>query len=375
MLLHAGQGRMGGWAAVVLTGSLLGCTTPHYGPAFPLMPDAVSSAGIAPTAVPPALLPAVVPPRSPFADILPPPEEWVSWKPAPVTTVCTRARKGRQRVCRSTTPSLPAQALTGALVRATLRHTAGSNSAVVRYRLESNPRLSKIYEVVCAVKSPCQLWLPPGEELSAPPMLDTSEHSPQTWDVGEVGMAGPKGERQQILGLRPRSVMDPVFVTLAFQSGLALMVKLVSVEDGGMLAVSWSAPPPTTPPPLALEDRPPVVKRDRLFSGYQVQVKDEVLPPWMPQSVLDDGRVTLIKVPSLTGLRGPVLFGLTPTGDVRLTQFRLFVPPQAGTDGEAWLVLQGIWPAVKVVDADGLEVLIKRGDARAPDLPGAAHGF
>jgi hypothetical protein len=325
------------------------------------------------TPPPPELLPPT-PPQNPFAGILPPPEEWESWKPAQTTTVCAKPRKGKKRVCRAVRPSIPAQALDGALIRATLRNTAGSNSAMVRYRLDGKPHLKKIYEVICAVKSPCTLWLPPEERLESPLTLDTSDTDARTWEVEEMGTAGPRGARQQILALRPRSVMDPTFVTLVFQSGLAYMLKVVSVEDGGMLAVSWSAPPPLTPV-VPLQDRPPTLRLDQLFGEYQVKVKDQVVPPWMPRSVLDDGRLTLIQLPSLEGLRGPAVFGLNRDAEVRLTQFRLFTPPQPRPDAGVWLVLQGIWPAIKVVDADGLEVILERGNARPPALGGPRHGL
>lgn len=376
--MRGGPWRVGrGGAVLIVVGYLLGCATrPTYGPAFPLIPSWDNSPLVPVTPPPPELIPQVPPKASsPFAGILPPPEEWESWKPAHAKTVCSKPRKGQRRVCRDQHPSIPEQALEGALIRATLRQTAGSNSAMVRYTLDSNTHLKKIYEVICAVKSPCQLWLPPEEQLTSPLLLDTSDTDAKTWDVGEVGVAGPRGARQQVLGLRPRSVMDPTFVTLVFQSGLAYMIKLVSVEDGGMLAVSWTAPPRLTPVPLPLEDRPPKLRLDQLFSQYHVKVKDQLVPPWMPRSVLDDGRLTLIQLPSLEGLRGPAVFGLNQQAEVRLTQFRLFAPPNPSPEAGVWLVLQGIWPAIKVLDADGLEVIVERGNARPPVLGGPRHGM
>jgi hypothetical protein len=344
---------------VVLIGCL-GCTKEVYGPAIALRPDWEQTALVPRATPPPELLPPPPAPQPLWEGILPPPEEWDTWKQAQPTTVCTKPRKGRKRVCRERPPTIAEQAQDGALVRATLKNTAGSNSAMVRYTLDANPRYQKIYEVLCAVKSPCTLWLPPEEHLSSAPMLDTNEKYADTWDVGEIGLAGPRGQRQQVLGLRPRKVMDPVFVPLVFDSGLAFMLKIVSVEDGGMGLVSWAAPTPTTPPPVPLEDRPPKLRLDSLWSGYQVKVKDQQVPPWMPRSVLDDGRLTLVNLPRLDGLRGPAFFALTPTGEVRLTQFRIWTPPAQRPGVGTWAVLQGLWPAIALRDSEGYAVTIER---------------
>lgn len=354
-------------SALLLVVCSLGCSQDTYRAAVPLKPD---WATVPP---PPELLPPPPPPVSPFADLLPPPEEWDSWKRAPTKRVCTRGKDGKRR-CRTVTASIPEQAQIGALVRATLRHSAGSNSAQFEYTLDAHQRHKKIYEVICAVKSPCSLFLPRGEVLAAPLLLNTSESDAESWDMGEAAVIGTREDRRQVLVLRPRSAPQTVFNTLLFASGLTIRIKLLAVEDGGMLGVSWTRPAAETPE-VPVHERPPKLHVDRLFANYSVEVKGKEAPPWMPSAVLDDGSKTLIKFPEpLTYTAGPVVFGLTQRGGTQLVQSHMFVPPRPQPGAGAWLVVQGLHPALVLKDSAGMAVRLVRGDARVPSAPkGASH--
>jgi hypothetical protein len=68
--------------------------------------------------------------------------------------------------------------------------------------------------------------------------------------------------------------------------------------------------------------------------------------------------------------------GLDTQGKAHLVQSHMFVPRQERPDAGAFLVVQGIWPALELKDSSGLAVRIVRGDVRAPLVQGGArHGY
>jgi type IV secretory pathway VirB9-like protein len=264
------------------------------------------------------------------------------------------------------------------LVKPTVQFMAGANSAQVRYPISPNPQYNQIYEVHTAVSTPTWLVLPEGERLAAPLALpgvvaagaqasageDGAEHG--RWVIGYPRTQQGE-ESQEVVVIRPLVAPQTQLTGMLFKSGRLLFLKLIAQEDGAMLSVTWDAPKPVQPTLAALEQRPPVLHYERLFSGYSVEVKGAVAPPWMPASVLDDGTKTLIRFlenPRFT--RAPIVTALDQAAQPRLVQSRLFVPaPQAGTGG-AILVVQGIHPALLMTDSTGLSNRIVRGDVRAP---------
>jgi type IV secretory pathway VirB9-like protein len=82
-------------------------------------------------------------------------------------------------------------------------------------------------------------------------------------------------------------------------------------------------------------------------------------PPWLPRTVFDDGRHTFVQLPPLQGQRLPAVFAKAQTGATVLTQSRLYTQaakPEAG----AWLIVQGLHPALELKDATGLRVTLVR---------------
>ena len=348
------------------------CTaTDPYGPAIP-MPRWENTPFIPQTAPPPEL---AYQPPPPAPSLLPSPEEWQQWQPmAKPVTRC--AGKGKARRCRSGTPSIIAQTNTSALVKPTLRHVAGLNSAMVRYPYDRGHGVHKIYEVHCAVSSPCYILFPPGEHLTTPPALNTDEQDPASWSVGYAKM-GTGEDKQEALVLRPRSAPQTVFNGLLFKSGLIIFVKLIAVQDGGMLSVTWDLPTAQTPPIIPVAQRPPKVNETRLFSHYSIKVLGKAPPPWMPVAVLDDGSKTFIKFaePLTFTTNAPAVYGVTQQGTATLVQSHMFVREDRPADG-AWLIIQGIRPAHDLKDGLGMGIRIERGDVHAPALTkGGTHAY
>jgi type IV secretory pathway VirB9-like protein len=155
-----------------------------------------------------------------------------------------------------------------------------------------------------------------------------------------------------------------------------LFVKLVAVQEGGMLSVTWEVPRQPKPLMAFAANRPPVLNYGRLFSSYTVEVKGAIPPPWMPVSVVDDGSKTLVKfAEALTYTRGPAVFGLNQQGGNTLVQSHMYVPPPGSGLTGAWMVVQGLHPALVLKDSAGLEIRIVRGDVRAPLVQGGIrHG-
>jgi hypothetical protein len=271
--------------------------------------------------------------------------------------------------------SVVEQANAATLVRPTLQHVAGLNSAMVQYPVSLDPRAKKIYEVLCAVTSPCYLTLPPGEHLSAPLLLEQDPEAAASWEVAYPKM-GEGDAQQEVIALRPRQAPQQVFNSLLFRSGLMLFVKLVAVQEGGMLSVTWEVPRQPKPLMAFAANRPPVLNYGRLFSSYTVEVKGAIPPPWMPVSVVDDGSKTLVKfAEALTYTRGPAVFGLNQQGGNTLVQSHMYVPPPGSGLTGAWMVVQGLHPALVLKDSAGLEIRIVRGDVRAPLVQGGIrHG-
>lgn len=364
-----------GLLPILMSALVMGCAmTEHYGPALPL--PQWDNTPLVPNTAPPPELQYQEPPSTQIPPgLVPSPEEWQAFRPAP-KAVQRCVGKGTRRRCRAVTPaSVVEQAKAATLIRPKLEHMAGLNSAMVQYPVDVNPAYKKIYEILCAVTSPCYLLLPAGEHLTAPLLLDQDPEHPVSWEVAYPKM-GQGETRQEVIALRPRSAPQTVFNSLLFQSGLILFVKLVAVTDGGMLSVTWDVPRTPKPAVMLAADRPPVLNYSRLFSSYTVEVKGPTTPPWLPVSVLDDGSKTLIKFAEpLTYTRGPAVFGVTQQGGSTLVQSHMYVPPSGSGIQGAWMVVQGLFPALLLKDSAGLEVRIVRGDVRAPVLTGVRHGY
>jgi type IV secretory pathway VirB9-like protein len=213
-----------------------------------------------------------------------------------------------------------------------------------------------VYDIRTAPASPTYLVLPAGERLAAPPAVN-----PDAWAVGVVQM-GKEASRQEAVVIRPLQAGQDATTALLFQSGLMLFCTLRSVEKAGMVRVSWDMPAPAVAiePETPITHRPPLMDLGRLHTAYRIEPQGKLTPPWLPVSVVDDGTRTYIKFKeALTYTRAPGVFGLTPQGRTALVQSHMYVLPGQPERG-AWLLVQGLWPALELKDNAGLTVRLVR---------------
>ena len=97
-----------------------------------------------------------------------------------------------------------------------------------------------------------------------------------------------------------------------------------------------------------------------MHTAYRLEPQGKVTPPWVPVSTFDDGTRTYIKFQeALTYTRAPGVFGVTPQGTTALVQSHMYVMPGQPERG-AWLLVQGLWPALELKDGAGLSMRIIR---------------
>jgi len=169
--------------------------------------------------------------------------------------------------------------------------------------------------------------------------------------------------REEAVVVRPlQTGQKPTQTALLFQSGLKLFVRLLTMDETGMLSVTWTVPPPAVSPVPALPvtQRPPKIDLTRLHTQYLFEHVGQVLPPWMPVAVFDDGTRTYVKFrEALTYTRAPGVFGITPHGEIAQVQSHMYVRPEAPEAG-AWVLVQGLWSALELKDSAGLMVRVVR---------------
>jgi type IV secretion system protein VirB9 len=218
-------------------------------------------------------------------------------------------------------------------------------------------RQGAIYEIQAAPLAPTYLLLPPGQRLAAAPAIN-----PDLFAVGVVQM-GKDADRQETVVIRPlQAGQEPTITGLLLQSGLMIFCKLVTLERGGMVSVSWDLPMLAAPvaPELPVAQRPPKIDVGRLHTAYRIEPQGKLTPPWLPIAVFDDGTRTYVKfAEALTYTRAPGVFGLTPQGHTALVQSHMYVIPGQPERG-AWLLVQGLWPALELTDSAGLTVKVVR---------------
>jgi type IV secretion system protein VirB9 len=299
-------------------------------------------------------------------------DEWDLWRPqGKMRTQCVG--KGRARRCTPLTDAVVDAANQGAAVKPTRATTQRSTSGMVRYAYQDD----KIYEIYTAPHSPTFLKLPPGERLSAPIALNTNENTPNAWALGMAEQRKGEPDRQEIIALRPLQAPQETTTALIFHSGLFIFLKLIASEKTAMVSVSWDLPAPPASmlqaPEVPITQRPPKIDLGRLFTGYSIEPQGKVRPPWVPVSVFDDGTRTFIRFAEpLTFTRAPGVFGVTPTGGTALVQSHMYVRPDRPEQG-AWLLVQGLWPALDLKDNAGLQVRIVRQAVSAAPVKEVKH--
>lgn len=288
-------------------------------------------------------------PRKTTPSFVPTQDEWeTSWKRAPdAKTVCTG--KGSKRACKQVAPSVVAQAKAGALIKPTRQNTDNSGRTTYRFI----PGADQIYEVQVGVQSPTYVLGLFGEQLAGKVKVNS-----EYWAASMLEQ-GTGSQRRETVILGAKEPGTEAYTALQFLSGLNIWLKLVAVEQGGMMSVSWDLPPmPKGPETIPVAQRPPKINMERLHTQYSLEVEGKHTPPWMPTGAFDDGtRMYLYFAEPLTYTRAPGVFALDQQGKVNLTQSHMFISDS--TEG-TYLMVQGLWPALRLQDGSGLKVLLTR---------------
>jgi type IV secretory pathway VirB9-like protein len=232
----------------------------------------------------------------------------------------------------------------------------------------------KVYLVVSSPQHPTTLFLPAGERLAAPPVIQScGEQEDACWVVGAVEMGGERRHSEAVI-LRPSKAGLESTMPLLTQGGRAYFIRLRSQDALGMVAVTWEVPtlavavqpdgegdsgPPSTRPPVRREAFPaPVVALDRLHTAYTIDVTSPQRPPWVPVQVFDDGRNTFIRMREpLDYTSAPAVFGVFADRSPAIVEFTPYTSPESGLT----YVVQGLFPQLLLKGTDGLEVTMTRG--------------
>lgn len=337
---------LGGMVGGVVVAGFAGCALKEYPPALPAY--TFDNTPLIPTTPPPPELAYQERPRRGT------PPAWDEWRPAPgLQKVCQRRGKGKRRDCQYVVPTAVDQANAQAVVKPASIHTAYGQSILVRYPLESGP--PQVFEVVTSPREFTHLVLPPGEQLAAPLRLD-----PVGWEI-LYGKTAQEGARQEMINVRPTLEPQKGRDMLLFKSGAKLYLKFQAQDRPGMLSVTWDVAPPKAPEPVPIEQRAPKFNAAMAYTDYKITLdKGKYPPPWMPKAVSDDGKNTLIHLPStLEGQKMPAVMGVGQNGALEIVASRLYVRPGHPEEGAVFYV-QGLRPAIRLKDSAGLTVLIVR---------------
>lgn len=308
--------------------------------------------------------------NTPLVPITPPPPELVAPQQAPVDTSVVPPTKDWESLQEIQAPKHA--------TRSGRKRIAAARPAPSTIDLQARPigtamlsypwRMGHIYTVMTAPQSPTYLLLPPGERLAASPAVNGD-----LWVIGMVQMG--KGDlRQEAVIVRPVQAGQETTTALMLQSGVMIFIRLVSTEKTATVSVAWSLPQPeAAPEPTPVAHRAPKIDVGRLWTGYSIQPTGKLIPPWMPVAVFDDGTRTYVQFrEALTYTRAPGIVGLAPQGDTALVQSRMYTVPDQPERG-AWLVIQGLWPALELKDSAQLMVRILRKAPQAQPLREIAH--
>lgn len=333
----------------VLLALQAGCGVETYPPAVPVTTDqtpgvpwgAPAQCYVEPQALKDlattALGPAQVPGES----------EWPLWRISQSTSGQTCTGKGKQRRCKPTAVTAVDQANSAAVVRPTIANTELGTSGRIRY--DYDLRGNKIYKITTSPTETTWLTLPETLKLAADLLLDKN-----MWEVAYT-VVGEGEHRQHLIAIRPIYTELKTRAVIQIQNGPAIQLDIESQERPGMLRVSWIMPEQAIPPPLPSPDQlPPVFDSRHAYDQYALKVESKHgQPAWMPLAVIDDGKVTLIRLPNaMDGIRAPIASGIQQNGQPALVSTRLYMRPEHG----AWLYVQGLWPAIELRDAAGITV-------------------
>jgi len=340
---------------------LVGCAHKEYPPPYPahMMVPWLDNYPIIPTTPPPAELAWRPTMNATLASLkfVPAAQEWQLWKERTESKQVCRGT-GPQRKCRTVTPASAVDiANKRSVVSANLANmNMGSD---VQARFVFDPDSTPLYRVLTSPNEFTTMFIVPGERAAIPlPLPD------EDWEVhaGKQGMTMEGTEttvRREFILIRPKWAPMTTRAMLPLASGHTLSFEFISRAQPGMLSVAWETPPkPPEPPPIPIDKQPPLFEKAQAYTAYKLELKgkSKYPPAWFPEGVADDGKNTIIKLPSLEGIRAPVVQGIQQTGKPALVQSRLFIREEYG----ALLYVQGLWPALLIRDAAGLQVQATR---------------
>jgi len=113
-------------------------------------------------------------------------------------------------------------------------------------------------------------------------------------------------------------------------------------------------------PPRKSVESGPQIALERLHTAYTITVVSKAKPPWVPTAVYDDGSKTIVHFAEpLTFTDAPVVFAVNADRSPALVEFTTWSDPAHPEKGLFYLIA-GLYPALSLRGADGMEVKIVR---------------
>jgi type IV secretory pathway VirB9-like protein len=202
------------------------------------------------------------------------------------------------------------------------------------------------------------------EKIATIPNLNPDEWVPRRKTLST------NGQDIDIFGVRP---LEPggytADITLIAESGRPYMLHLMPAKYA-MLMVTWDIAdePFTSMIPAVQREKPTPcsaqaqtayhmpVELAQLHTSYTIQTKGS--PAFVPTSVFDDGRKTMIRLKAIAG-NAPTVFTYKGDGSRGLVQFRPYYIPDDPNKG-LYIVVENIWPKLELVGTDGASVVLTR---------------
>jgi len=236
---------------------------------------------------------------------------------------------------------------------------------IIQYPFEQG----RTYLVVTSQDNPATIFLPPGQKMSAPLMLD-KEQIECLYPEPDI-----KPYRESIVCMA-KAEKAVATTPLIMRSGVKLWLKFETIDGLGVRGVTWSIPRETYEllqaeyeesgePQSTATTAPgmPQIDYTRLHEGYKIEAT-KGSPPWVPERVFDDGVRTFIKFrEALKFGNTPAVFTLHTDGTYGVVDWMAYEDPHR-VDQPSWYVVPHIWPRLLLKGADQMEVTITRGPTR-----------
>jgi type IV secretory pathway VirB9-like protein len=236
---------------------------------------------------------------------------------------------------------------------------------IVTYPFEQG----RTYLFITSQDNPGTIFLPPGQRMSAPLMLNSKEIECKYPDPDF------KPYREAIVCMsntEDATATTPLFM----RSGIKIWIKFQTAPALSTRGITWSVSREAYELLQADEEVPrdgrqevstapgiPPIDGSRIHDNYKIEVVSGT-PPWVPAHIFDDGtRTHILFRESLRFGNAPAVFSLHSDGTEGVIDWMAYDHPQQ-PDAPSRYVIPHIWPALVLKGGDKMVVKITRGPTR-----------